>query len=190
MKDGDLKCFGLTEELVLDVDKVLGVSNHFAIRVLDTVLGEDATGPICTTSHNLSMHGALIIVLRWTSRLPFQWSQRVVDVLSHRVFGALGANEIFVLALTTLQSQPIVTVIPLVFVALAEVPSQDEVLGYVVDARPDDTHGDVVPWHTAKVGFAEFVALPILDTLKVHDAVVIEVLTRPDFVLRTSRVYI
>ncbi|KAG7147123.1 hypothetical protein HYQ46_004063 [Verticillium longisporum] len=47
------------------------------------------------------------------------------------------------------QLDPVVSVVTFVFVALDEVPPQDKVLGNVVNARSNDTHGDVVPRHTA-----------------------------------------
>lgn len=49
-----------TEKLVLNVDKMLSISNHLTVGGLNAVLDEDTTAPICATSHNLSMNSASI----------------------------------------------------------------------------------------------------------------------------------
>lgn len=144
-----------TEELVLNVNKMLCVPDKLFIRSLDTILIQNSTAPIRTTPHNLRLDRALIGL----ERLGVKRTQRMLQVLSHRKLWSLHTNQVFVLVCPALQADPVETRIALVFVALDEVPAENEVLGYVVDAWTDYTHGDVVPGHASVFCFAEFVAL-------------------------------
>ena len=58
-------------------------------------------------------------------------------------------------------------------------------LGYVIDTGTHQTHGDVVPGHTAIIGFVEFIGLPVFDALKVHDTIVVEILAWEDLIFYT-----
>lgn len=49
----------LTEELILNVDKVLCFAYDICIRILNAVLREDPTAPVATASHNLTIHRTL-----------------------------------------------------------------------------------------------------------------------------------
>lgn len=61
--DGELfLAGGCDEELVLDVDKVLGVADDFAIGVLDAVLRQDAAAPVTAAADDLGVNGALLLV--------------------------------------------------------------------------------------------------------------------------------
>lgn len=61
----------LTEKLVFDIDKVLRISNDLAVRILDTLFGQDSTRPIRTTPHELCVNSALLIVRVWPAGLAF-----------------------------------------------------------------------------------------------------------------------
>lgn len=54
-------------------------------------------------------------------------------------------------------------------------------LGNVEHTRANDGHGDIVPRHATIFGLAQFVLVPVLYFLEIHDSVVVEVLTWPDF---------
>ena len=112
----------------------------------------------------------------------------MVDVVSHWVLRSLHADQILVFAGTSGHGQPVVAVIALVFVALAEIPTKNKVLGNVVDGRANETHCYVMPWHATKLGLGELVGLPVFHRLEVHNAVVVEVLPGEDLILHTSRV--
>lgn len=114
----------------------------------------------------------------------------MVDVFTDRVLRPLTTNEVFVVTLATLHSQPVISRVPLVLVAFAKVPSQYKVFSDVVDARSDETHADVVPWHATEVGLTQLVVLPVINTLEIHNTVIVEVLTWPGFILRTCWVNI
>lgn len=73
----------------------------------------------------------------------------------------------------------------LVFVALDEVPAQNKVFGDVIHTVALQAHSDVVPGHAAEVDFADFIALPVLYALEVHDPVVVEVLSRENVIPQT-----
>jgi hypothetical protein len=177
------------EELVLDVNKVLCVSDDLTVCVLNTVLSQDTTRPIGTASHELCMDGALDVARVRSASLDVHRRDGVVDVLSNRMLRPLDCNQILILAFTALESKPIETLITLVLVTLDKVPAQLEVLGNIVDTRSDDTHS-IVPWHASIISLAQLVALPILDVLEIHDTVVVEVLSRENFVLDTGGVSI
>ena len=101
----------------------------------------------------------------------------MLDVLSAGVLGSLHGDDIFFFAYETFHEEPIDVVAALVFVALDEVPTQNKVFGNVVHTVALQAHGHVVPGHATKVGFADFVALPVFYALEVHDPVVVEVLS-------------
>jgi hypothetical protein len=47
-----------------------------------------------------------------------------------------------------------------------------------------------MPWHAPIVSLAQFIALPVLNVLEVHDPVVVEVLSGEDLVFDTRRMSI
>lgn len=63
-------------------------------------------------------------------------------------------------------------------------------LGNVVDAVANDTHGDIMPGHAAVVGFAQLVGRPVFDSLEVQDAVVVEILAGEHFVLNARGMHV
>ena len=174
------------EELVLNVHKVLRVSDDLTVCVLNTVLGQDTARPIGTASYELRMDGALDVSRVRSAGLDVHRRDGMVNVLSNRMLRPLDCNQILIFAFTTLKSKPIETLVTLVLVTLDKVPTQLEVLGNVVDTRSDDTHSHIVPWHASIISLAQLVTLPILDILEIHDAVVVEILSREDFILDTS----
>lgn len=175
------------EELVFNVDKMLGVLNDLAISILDTVLGQYTTTPITATADYLCVNGAL---LAFGPRPIFEWRKWVIDVFSDRVFRALNRDQILVLAFSSGHGQPIDLFGTLVFVALDKVPTEDEMLGNVEDTISDKAHGDIMPGHTAVVGFAQFIGLPVLNGLEIHDAIVVEILTGEHFILDAGGMHI
>ena len=166
-----------TEKLVLDVDKVLGITNDLNVSILDAVLHQNSTAPVGATAHNLSPDRALV-----AARLAVQWPERMLDVITARELGTLDRNKVFVLACTTLQQEPVHAFIALVLVTLDKVPAENEMFSDIVNTITDQTHGNVVPRHPAVIRFTQFVALPLLHALEVHDAVVVELLTGEDVV--------
>ena len=169
------------EELVFNINVMLSFGNQFFVCVLNAVLGKDATAPIGTTSHDLSMNRSL----RLTQSLVSNRSERVTNVFANGMLGSLDRNEIFVFALSALQGNPIETLISLVLIALAKVPAKHEMLSNVVDAWADDAHGNVVPRHATIISLAELVLCPIIDTLEIHDSVVVVILPGKDGILDT-----
>lgn len=175
----------LTEELVLNVHEVLCVANSFTVGILDTMLVQDSTTPVITTAHNLGPNRALV-----AARLVGQRSQRVVNIITTRILGPLDRNQILVLVCATLHEQPVHIVTALVLVALDKVPSEDEVLCDVIDGVSNQTHGDIVPGHATELSLADFVALPVLHALEIHDTVVVEFLSGEDIVAQAGWVNI
>jgi hypothetical protein len=98
------------------------------------------------------------------------------------------ADEVFVVTFPAFQSEPLVSFIALVLVALHEIPSQDEVFGDVIDRRTDDTHGDIMPGHATVLQLVELISFPIVNTLKVQNTVVVEVLAGKDGVVHSRGV--
>lgn len=176
-----------TKELVLNVDEMLSIANHIAVCSLDTVFCNDPARPIATTSYKLRIHCSLTVVLCWPSRLVMHVSEWMMEIVTNRVLGTLHTNEILIISRTSEKRQPIVTIIALVFVSLDKVPAQNEMLCDIVYARTNETHGHIVPWHTTVFCLGQLIALPIVDSLKVHDAIVVKVLTGEDLILCASR---
>lgn len=94
------------------------IANQLTVRILNTMLREDSTTPIIATPHNLCVDCALLSKL-----LGRKWSQRVIDISSHWVLRPLDANDILILALSTLHDQPGVVLVALVLVSFDEVPA-------------------------------------------------------------------
>lgn len=111
----------------------------------------------------------------------------MVNIFSNRMLRPLNCDQILIFTFTALESKPVKTVVALVFVTLDEVPAQYEMLCNIIDTRSDDTHGYIMPWHTPIVSLAQFVALPVLNVLEVHDSVVVKVLSGEDLILDTRR---
>jgi hypothetical protein len=106
----------------------------------------------------------------------------MLDILATRILRTLDRDDILILAGTTLYQQPIYIISQLVFIPLDKVPAKDKVLCDIVDTIADQAHCDVVPWHSPVLGLAQLIVLPVLNTLEVHDTVVVEVLAREDVV--------
>ena len=168
---------GRDEKLVLNVHVMLGAPYDLAVGVLDGVLGQDAARPVGAGADYLRVDAAAVVEV-----LGREGRYGVHDVFPHGVAWTLDADQILVHTLAAAELQPVKLVVALVLVTLDKVPAQDEMLGDVVDARPDHAHSDVVPWHTTVVGLAQLVLLPILHVLEVHHPVVVEVLAGPDLV--------
>lgn len=112
----------------------------------------------------------------------------MLDIFSHRELWPLDPDQILILSSSSFKNQPVVSPIALVLVALAKIPPEDEVLRNIIDARSDQTHGDIVPWHATIFRLRELIGFPVLNCLEVHDTVVVEVLARKYFMLHTCRV--
>lgn len=104
-------------------------------------------------------------------------------VFSNWMLRPLYANQVFIFCSNTFHQEPIILFISLIFIALAKIPSQYKMLGDIVDTRAYDSHSDVVPRHAAIFGFGQFIVLPILYRLEVHNAIIVEVLAGEDLVL-------
>lgn len=176
----------LTKELIFDVDVMLGIPDDLTVRILNAVLdGIQPAAPVRATSDHLGMDRALV-----SSRFRAQGRQRVLDVFTARKLGALDRDDVLVLPIAAFQLEPVHRVNTLVLVAFDEIPPQHEMFCDVVDTVAHDTHGYIVPWHAPEVGFTEFVVGPVLHVLKIHDSVVVEVLTGENFVLHAGRMHI
>jgi predicted phosphatase len=109
----------------------------------------------------------------------------MLDIFSARKLRTLNADETLILTGAALNQEIIHFRVAFVFVPLDAIPSQHKMLSYVIDTVTHQAHGDVVPGHTAEIGFVEFIVLPVLDALKVHDTIVIEILAWKYLILYT-----
>ena len=91
----------------------------------------------------------------------------MTDVCSDRKLGSLHRDEVLVLPFAALKCNPIKPIIPFVLVALAKVPSlsscqlylvstdqpshQNKMLSNIVDTVTNDSHGNIMPWHTVHI---------------------------------------
>ena len=173
--------------MVFNVDKMLDVPDDFAIGVLDAVLSQDAATPVTATADDLSMDGTLLSLGPGSVLERGQW---MIDVFTNRVLRTLDGHQILILAFAAGHRQPIHVVRSFVLVALDKVPAEDKVLGDIVDAVTNDTHGGVVPGHAAVVGFTQLIGLPIFDCMEIHDAIVVEVLAREHLVLHAGWMHV
>lgn len=163
---------------------MLSVSYQFAVRILDAMLRWiESTAPISTTPHKLCVHSSIMGV----KSLRAQWSQRMLDVLSHGELWPLNADEIFIVTCPVLEHEPIITLVSLILVSFAEVPPKHKMFGDVVNTRTYQTHGNIMPGHASVLSLGELVGFPVLDGLKVHDTVVVEILPGENLILNTSR---
>lgn len=99
---------------------------------------------------------------------------------------SLDSNNVFVLTFATFKDKPVNFLISLVFIAFDEIPSENEVLCNVVNAIPYNAHSDIVPRHSTEICFAKFVLTPVIDSLEIHDSIVVKILTGEDFILNTG----
>ena len=81
----------------------------------------------------------------------------MMHVATNGEFGSLHSHEVFVLAFATFKRKPFISLIALVLISLAEIPTKNKVLGDVVYAGSDDTHCYIVPWHASILCFTELV---------------------------------
>lgn len=172
-----LRVNNLTEELILNVDIVLSLTDDLLVSILDAMFRQNSTAPVGATSYDLRPCKALL-----AERLRVERRKRVLQVLAARELRTLNGNQIFVVPSTTLQHQPVHTVVPFVLVPLDEVPPQDEVLCDVIHTVTHHTHGDVVPRHSTILSLAKLVGLPVAHALEIHDAVVVKLLSGEDLV--------
>ena len=175
----------LTEELVLNVDVMLGVPNQARPGILNTVLDQDSAAPVGTAPDNLRRDGAL-----FPPGLGFQRRQRMQMILAHGIHRALDAYQRLIVSLAATQFQPVDSRIALVLVTLDMVPAQHKVLGNIIDTVADDAHGHVMPGHARKLGLVHLILPPVLHGLEVHDAIVVEVLAREDLVVNAAGMHI
>lgn len=165
----------LTEELILDVDEVSCLTDHFNIRVLNAVVRQDPAAPITTASHQLRIDGALLAT-------PFRLQRGggVVYITSDRMLRPLHPDETFIGPITTLHCEPRKARVPLILVPFDKVPpliehmrvsgaredgpeentNQDKMFRDVVYAVANEAHGDVVPWHPSIFSLTQFIRFP------------------------------
>lgn len=149
------------EKLILNVDVVLGILDDFGVCILDAVVIENATGPVVAATNELCMHTTRVLKAFGLERA--KW---MLDVFADWMFGALDRDQVFVLvgavgSCARGHAQIVDAFVALVFVAFDKVPAKDEMFGDVDDTFTDQTHGHIVPGHTAVVGLVEFVVGPI-----------------------------
>lgn len=167
-----------TEKLVFNVNKMLRVSNDLNVSILDTVFNQNSTAPVSTAAHQLCSHSALS-----PTRLRVQRPEGVLNIVTAREFRALDRDKVLVFASASLEREPIDIVIPLVLVTFHVVPTKDKMLSDIVYTVTNQAHGNVVPWHPAIFCLADLIALPVLHTLEIHDAVVVKFLTGEDIIV-------
>lgn len=117
-----------------------------------------------------------------------QGRQWMLNVVANRVCRTLNSYQRLVGSSAAFEHQPVDLAVSLILVSFHAVPSEDKVLGDIVDTVTRQAHCNVVPGHASEVGFVEFVVLPVVYALKVHDTVVVEVLAWENLVLDTGRV--
>src|SRR5438552_15041568 len=105
----------------------------------------------------------------------------MLDVFPHRMLGPLYTHKVLVSTLSTLNGDPVELLVALVFISLDEIPSEDEVFRYIIDAIPNYAQCNIMPWHASILSFAQFIVFPVVYTFEVHDAIIVEVLAGPDF---------
>jgi hypothetical protein len=162
----------LTEELVLNINEMLRFTDDLPVSILNAVFDEDPTAPISTATHNLCLTRSLL-----ASRLGAQGRKGMLHVVTDWILWALNPDEILIIPSTTFEQKPINALVPLILVPLDKVPPEDKVFSNVIDTVANQAHRNIMPWHPAVVGLAEFIRLPFANALKIHDAVVIEVLS-------------
>lgn len=178
---------GCYEELVLDVDVVLRIPYDFTVGVLYTMFCENTAAPVSTAADNLCMDGSLVLM---RPRLCFTRCQRMMDVFSYGMLGSLDSDQVLVFPFPTFHGQPVEAVISLVLVTLDKIPAKNKVLCNIVHAISDHTHGHIMPRHTSVICLAELIRLPVFHGLEIHDAIVVEVLSREHFVGNTCGMYV
>lgn len=114
----------------------------------------------------------------------------MLSVRSARVYWPLNGDQFFIIACTALKHEPIDMLDALILIPLHEVPPEDEVFGDVVDTVSNQGKRNVVPWHAAVLGLAEFVVLPLFDAFEVHDAAIVKVLSWGYFILYAGWVHV
>lgn len=174
-----------TEKLILNVNKVFGIADDLTVGILNTMLVQNPAAPIIAASNNLRANRPLL-----STRLARQWRQWMLDVLAARVLWSLNSNQIFIIPSPALHHKPIDIIGTLVLVTFDKVPAQNKVLCNIVDAIAHQAHGYIVPRHAAEVSLAQLIALPVLDALEVHDAVVVKILAREDIIAQASWMHI
>lgn len=175
MDGGLLVTRGGDEELILDVDIVLGFANDLAVGILNGMILQDAAGPVGAGSHKLRTNSTPIVEV-----LGAEGRDWMLDVVANGMLRPLDTHQILVFALAALKYNPVVTSISLVLVSLDKIPTEDKVLGNVINTGANYRHADIVPWHAPILGLAQFILLPVLDLLEIHDAVIVEILARPN----------
>lgn len=120
------------------------------------------------------------------TRLRAQRCQGMLDVISAGKSGPLNANQALFLLGSAFEQQIIDGFVTLVFVSLYAVPPQHKVFGYVVDTITNQSHGHIVPRHSAVLRLVQLVILPVFDAFEIHDSVVIKVLAREYLILDAS----
>ena len=139
----------LTEELILDVDKMFSLADNLLVSVLDAVFNQNATAPISATANDLGLAGPLLA--------PGLGAQRLVGMLhvvSDWILRALNTNEVLVLSGATLEQKPINALISLVFITIDKVPTEDKVFSNVINRVTNQTHCNIVPRHSTILGLA------------------------------------
>lgn len=108
------------------------------------MLEQNTTAPVGTAAHKLCPHGAL-----FSARLGVQRPEWMLNIITTGEFRTLNRDEVFIFASASLEHKPVHLFISLVLVSLNEIPPEDEMLGDVVYTVADQTHANVMPWHTA-----------------------------------------
>lgn len=142
----------LTEKLILNVDKMLSFTDDFFVSILDAVFNQDAAAPISATSNNLCSNGSLL-----ATELGAQRRVGVLHIVTDWVLGALNGNNIFIISSATFEKKPINARVSLILVTLDEVPPEDKVFSNVIDRVTNQTHSDVMPWHSAVLCFTDLI---------------------------------
>lgn len=114
----------------------------------------------------------------------------MMDVAAFGILRSLHSDQVLVVSFTAFESQPRVLGLALVLVAFDKVPAQDEVLGNVINAWPYEPHTNIVPGHSSIFSFGELVLFPVFHGMKVHNTVIVEILTRKDFMFNSCGVNI
>lgn len=81
----------------------------------------------------------------------------MLHVVTDWVFGTLNGNKVFIISSATFKKKPINACVSLILVTLDEVPPEDKVFSNVIDGITNQTHSDIMPWHSAVFCFTDLI---------------------------------
>lgn len=171
----------LTEKLILNINIAFSTFDDLFISILYAMLlWIEAMTPIGCRSDQLHFARSLILQRLLCNR-QVEW---MCDVSSNRELRMLNTKQILIFPT---QPQPRETIMPLIFVSLHKIPPADKVFSYIPHSWTNNSERHIMPRHSAIFLFVQLILPPVFHLVKVHHAVVVEVLTGPYFSFNTPR---